>query len=123
MKKLLLLICTFLFLAAAAYAQEVPTVTEITKQSNEKLTEEYQDKPMIVKGIITYTGPDVYGLPSFNLHETADTEGEYILCVLPYSDYFKLGDLKIGQEVTVSGSFRSKHKDGFIVLKQSTVIE
>ena len=108
--------------AFAAGAPSVVTALELYSGDIEEWKETYAGQPVVVRGIATYVGPDQFGLPSVNLSDTAEGE-TYVLCVLPFSDFFKLGDVAVGQEATFSGELRGRVGDGFILLKNCTIVE
>lgn len=119
---LLLVGVVLCFAPGAARAEEPVAARALYETDAAEAARTYADKPVVVKGIATYIGPDVYGLPSIELSDTPDGKS-YVLCVLPFNDFFKLGDFKAGQELTVSGEFRRGSVDGkIVVLKQCVVL-
>ena len=118
-----LLVAAFCFAAGVAVAEEPVSARALYEMDAAEAAKVYADKPVVVKGIAAKIGPNVYGLPSIELSD--GLEGKtYVLCVLPYGDFFKLGDLKVGQELTISGEFRRGSVDGkSVLLKQSVVTE
>lgn len=116
------LVCVFACLASAAAAPGVLTALELYNGNDEELKQTYAEQPIVVKGIATYVGPNRYSLPSVNLSDSADGE-TYVLCVLPFDDFFKLGDIAVGQEVTFSGEFRGRMKEGSFLLKKCVIVE
>lgn len=115
-------ICIFAFAAFAA-APGVVTALELFNSDDAEREKTYAEHPVVVKGIATYVGPDQYSLPSVSLSDSV--EGKmYVLCVLPFGDFFKLGDIAVGQEVTFSGELRGRARgEGFIVLKKCVIVE
>lgn len=82
----------------------------------------YYAKNIIISGIVTRVGPDMYGLPSIELSDKA--EGKmYVLCLLPILDYPKLRKVSKGDEVKISGEARGLHNNDFVVVKHSQVVE
>ena len=112
-----------LFVCAACAATEAVGALELYNGDPEEQKSAYADRPVVVKGIATYVGPDQFGLPAVNLSDSAEGK-TYVLCVLPFNDFFKLGDVRVGQEITFSGELRGRAgEEGFIVLKQCRIVE
>ena len=111
------------FVSGAAIAAEEPvSARALYEMDAAKAAEIYKDKPVVVKGIAIYVGPNVYSLPSIQLSDKVDGES-YVLCVLPYGDVFKLAEVQKDQELTITGEFRRGSVDGkSVLLKESVVI-
>ena len=121
----ILFVCGTFFLAcgpAFSASESAVTALELYQIDDETAAQKYGKDPVVVKGVATYIGPDQYGLPAIELSD--EPEGKtYVLCVFPFNDFFKLGEVKKGQEVTVSGQYRLRtNRDGFIVLKQCVIV-
>lgn len=85
--------------------------------------EKYAGKILTVKGFVTYTGPDVYALPSVELSEEKDGKARS-LCVLPFSDYLKLRKVSKGEEAIIKGELRGFYEKGDqVLMKQCEIIE
>lgn len=106
---------------AAGTTGAVAASEELFRLTLEEIREKYGDGQLTVKGIAAEVGPDIFGLPSVTLSDAPDGTA-HVLCVLPYSDYFKLGNIEKGKEITMSGSPRGKTNEGVVVLKQSVVV-
>lgn len=100
----------------------VATAKELFDLDMEGIKKKFGDGSIAVKGIAADVGPDMFGLPSVTLSDAPDGT-HYVLCVLPYTDYMKLGDIKKGSEVTMSGSPRGKTDQGVLVMKQSVLVD
>lgn len=103
----------------AAIAEPV-SARELYELDFDEIKRKYGDS-VTVKGVAAEVGPDIFGLPSVTLSD-APGGTHYVLCVLPYSDYMKLGDIEQGKEITMSGSPRGKTDAGVLVVKQSAVV-
>ena len=129
MKKLagiLLLLCCFnAGWAVAETATDAVAASELQKafrENKEAMERRYADRQVVVRGIAAYVGPDRFGLPSVDLSDSA--EGTlYVKCVLPFDDFFKLGEIEKGQEVTLKGNYRAFSSEGMIVLKQCEILK
>nr|WP_071131545.1 hypothetical protein [Enterococcus timonensis] len=82
----------------------------LEKITSSELYNRYKDGPdaksqsaekILVEGIATYLGPDMYGLPSIEFG-TSKNDGANILCVLAEPEY---ANVKIGSKVTILGNF------------------
>ncbi len=78
---------------------EAKTLYDAFKQNNEK---QYL-KTLEISGIATYVGPDVYALPSVELSESEGGKSR-VLCVLPFTDYFKLTKVSKKDYVIMKGN-------------------
>jgi hypothetical protein len=93
------------------------------KKDADAAANKYSNKIMTVKGFVVYTGPDVYALPSVELSENKGGKSR-ILCVLPFSDYFKLRKVSKGDEVFIKGEIRGFYEKGDqVLLKQCEILE
>jgi len=91
------------------------------KNDEAQAISKYGMKTIAIKGFVVFAGPDVYALPSVELSETKDGKSR-ILCVLPFSDYFKLRDVSVGDDVTITGEVRGFYeKDDQVLLKQCKI--
>ena len=80
-------------------------------------------KKMMISGIATYVGPDVYALPSVELSETKEASGR-VLCVLPFSDYLKLRKVSKKDRVVMEGNVLGFSDEyDIVVVKQCKIIE
>ena len=78
---------------------EAKTLYDAFKQNNEK---QYL-KTLEISGIVTYVGPDVYALSSVELSESKGGKS-WVLCVLPFTDYFKLTKVSKKDYVIMKGN-------------------
>ena len=78
---------------------EAKALYDAFKQKNEK---QYL-KRLDISGIVTYVGPDVYALPSVELSESEGGKSR-VLCVLPFTDYFKLTKVSKTDRVVMKGN-------------------
>lgn len=93
------------------------------KKDETATLKKYSGKRITIKGFAVFVGPDVYALPSVELSEKKDGKSR-ILCVLPFSDYFKLRKVSKGDEVIISGEVRDFYEKGDqVLLKQCEIIE
>ena len=92
------------------------------KKDEAAAIKEYSGKTITIKGFVVYTGPDVYALPSIELSEKKGGKSR-ILCVLPFSDYFKLRKVSKGDEVVISGDVRGFYEKGDQVLMKQCEIQ
>ena len=60
-------------------------------------------KTLEISGIVTYVGPDTYALPSVELSESEGGKSR-VLCVLPFTDYFKLTKVSKTDRVVMRGN-------------------
>ena len=75
-----------------------------------------------ISGYAVRVGPDVYGLPSVELSDTKGGKTR-ILCVLPFTDYFKLRHVSKGDKVTMKGEVRGYADEyDFVLVKQSKIV-
>ncbi len=75
-------------------------ISEEFKVNPNAARKRYQEKRMYVEGVVTYSGPDIFGLPSLELSDRADGRTD-CLCVFETPvDAYKKGD-----HVTVLGNF------------------
>lgn len=82
----------------------------------------YGEKTVTVKGFVVYTGPDVYALPSVELSEKKGGKSR-MLCVLPFSDYFKLRKVSKGNEVLIKGTVKGFYEKGDqVLMKQCEIL-
>lgn len=82
----------------------------------------YEMKTMLITGVAVKVGPDVYGLPSV---EVASKNGESCkaLCVLPFTDYFKLRHVSKKDNVVIQGEIRGYSDEyDLVVVKQCKII-
>lgn len=119
----LFFLCVLMPLAAGGETatQEAVSSSELYQLDFEEIKRRYGDGPVAIRGIAVEVGPDIFGLPSVTLSDSPEGT-PHVLCVLPYSDYFKLGDIEEGKQVTMSGSPRGKTDEGVLVVKQSVVV-
>lgn len=91
--------------------------------TNKKAAIEKYREEIIITGIATKVGPDVYTFPSVEISE--ETNGiSRILCVLPYTDYFKLRKVKSGDEVVIKGTVKGYlEKYDLVLIKECQLIE
>ena len=68
-------------------------------------------------------GPDVYTLPSVELSGKKGEKGK-VLCVLPFSDYFKLRKVSKGNKMVMKGEIRGyNEKLDIVVVKECGIVE
>lgn len=120
---LLFSLCLFAKVAVAGDTAtgEAVSSKELFEQGIDEIKRKYGDGFITVTGVAVEVGPDVFGLPSVTLSD-APGGTHHVLCVLPYSDYLKLGDIEKDKEITMSGSPRGKTAEGMLVMKQSVVV-
>jgi len=87
------------------------------QKDKEEAKRVFSGKTITVRGIAVYVGPDVYALPSVEL---SDKKGgkDYVLCVLPFSDYLKLKNISKGENVAFSCECRGVTDEGLVVMKK-----
>lgn len=120
---LLFSLCVFGTAARAgetAAEQAIPA-KELYRLGIDEIRQKYGDGAITIRGVAVEVGPDMFGLPSVTLSD-APGGTPYVLCVLPYGDYLKMGDIEKDKEVTMSGSPRGKTDEGMLVVKQSVVV-
>jgi len=91
------------------------------KKDEASAIEKYGNKTITIKGFAVFVGPDVYALPSVELSEKKRGKSR-ILCVLPFSDYFKLSKVSKDDEVVITGEVRGFYEKGDqVLLKQCKI--
>lgn len=100
---------------------EAVSSRELYELGIDDIKRKYGDGSVTAKGVAVDVGPDIFGLPSVTLSDAPDGT-PHVLCVLPYGDYFKLGDIEKGREATMSGSPRGKTDEGVLVMKQCVLV-
>lgn len=108
--------------AEALKTTNIIAISELFSDQNQALEKQYKGKFVTVQGYAVKVGPDIFGLPSIEISDSPDGEMR-ALCVLPFSDYLKLSDISVNQLVTVQAEYRTRTKEGYILLKQSTVLK
>ncbi|MDR2981386.1 MAG: OB-fold putative lipoprotein [Puniceicoccales bacterium] len=93
------------------------------KNDKQAAGELYSQKTINVKGFVVYTGPDAYALPSVELSDKKGGNSR-LLCVLPFSDFLKLGKVSKGEEIVIRGEVRALYEKGdMVLLKQCEIQE
>lgn len=111
-----------LILPVIAQENKQPEINAFNLQNAfQKEENPYKGKIVIITGVVTHVGPDVYGLPSIELSDKAGGK-MYVLCVLPALDYLKLRKVSKGDKVRISGEARGLHSDDFVVVKNCRII-
>ena len=120
---LLFSLCGFSMFAFAdkAVAGEAISAQELFRLDFEEIQKRSSDGIIVIKGVAVDVGPNRFGLPSVTLSDVAGG-AHYVLCVLPYGDYAKMGDIEEGEEITMTGSLRAKSADGILVVKNCVVV-
>ena len=98
---------------------EAKALYDAFKQNN---GEQYL-KTLEISGIVTYVGPDTYALPSVELSESEGGKSR-VLCVLPFTDYFKLTKVSKTDRVVMRGNvlvFSDEYD--FVVVKKCEFVE
>lgn len=67
-----------------------------------KAMEHYAEKRLYVKGVVSYAGPDMFGLPSLELSDSADGE---TMCLCVFNQNSSIANVNKGDTVTVLGNF------------------
>lgn len=93
------------------------------KKDKEAAVKLYSNKIFEISGIAVYVGPDVYALPSVELSGKKGEKGK-VLCVLPFSDYFKLRKVSKGNKMVMKGEIRGyNEKLDIVVVKECEIVE
>ena len=79
----------------------------------------YTRQRIRVKGIASFVGIDIHGLPSVQLSDRVDGEN-MVLCVFNQEEI--LTQVKTGDAVTIEANFLHYHEEFGIVLKNSQLI-
>lgn len=72
------------------------------KENRNRAMERYEQKRMIIEGVVTYAGPDLFGLPSLELSDHAGGENEG-LCV--FNEESSIEGVHTGDTVTILANF------------------
>ena len=67
-----------------------------------KAMDHYSEKRMYVKGVVSYAGPDMFGLPSLEL---SDNENGPTDCLCVFNQQSSIRNVQEGDSVTVQGNF------------------
>lgn len=85
---------------------------------DEKTRDSLLDATLTATGIVTYIGRDIHGLPSFRLSDTEGGKCYVHACLASASEY---GCVKVGDTVTVQGTFHILSNDWGVTLKGSRI--
>ena len=72
------------------------------RDDHDSAMQHYSRKRMYIEGVVTYAGPDMFGLPSLELSDRANGEND-ALCV--FNDESSIQDVLEGDTVTVLANF------------------
>lgn len=77
-------------------------IAEEFRYDRTKAMDRYSEKRMYVKGVVSYAGPDMFGLPSLELSDTSDGPTD---CLCVFNEESSIADVREGDTVTVHGNF------------------
>ena len=75
-------------------------------------------KRVPVTGVVRYVGPDIYGVPSFELSDCTGGDCHVLACLASEDEY---GSVQVGDSVTVQGNYLTQHEPYGVVLKACTL--
>ena len=62
----------------------------------------YSEKRLYVTGVVSYAGPDMFGLPSLELSDNAEGPTD---CLCVFNEQSSISNIQEGDTVTVQGNF------------------
>lgn len=80
----------------------VKDIAQEFKENSDAARRRYSRKRLYIEGVVTYAGPDMFGLPSLELSDSAGGENA-ALCV--FNEESSIRGLRVGDHVTILANF------------------
>ena len=102
-------------MAEIGQAYQARELYDLFTDKSQRVIHARDKQTLEVTGIVTYAGPDIYGLPSIEL---SDGRGGKTFALCVFSPSSGLDAAAVGEEVRVSGVFHVVTSEFGVVLKQ-----
>ncbi len=83
---------------------------------------QYLNKTVTVSGIVTYIGPDMYGLPSVELSEDVGVATQ-VICVFAFANYLKLRKVTTLHQAVITGTVVGTFGENTIVMNECRILQ